>query len=248
MDVRLDGKVALVTGASKGIGKAIAKGMAESGAKVMLTSRKIDQLEAAAADIDGETAVFAAHAGDLDAAEAAIDATLERFGAVDILVNNAATNPHYGATLDVDPSRFDKTFEVNLRGPLFWTQRVWEKAFRDRPGIVINIASVGGMRSEFGLGVYNVSKAALIHLTRQLAGELGPTRVVGIAPGLVQTDFAAVLVENFGDALAASVPTGRLGDPEDIGNLAVFLASDKASWITGDTFVIDGGAGVRHTR
>ena len=104
------------------------------------------------------------------------------------------------------------------------------------------------MRSEFGLGVYNVSKAALIHLTRQLAGELGPTRVVGIAPGLVQTDFAAVLVENFGDALAASVPTGRLGDPEDIGNLAVFLASDKASWITGDTFVIDGGAGVRHTR
>lgn len=248
MDVRLDGKVALVTGASKGIGKAIAKGMAESGARVMLSSRKHDQLEAAARDIDGEVAVFAAHAGDLDAAEACVDATLERFGTIDILVNNAATNPHYGATLDVDPGKFDKTFEVNLRGPLFWTQQVWSKALREHPGVVINIASVGGMRSEFGLGVYNVSKAALIHLTRQLATELGPTRVLGIAPGLVQTDFAQVLVDNFGDQLAASMPTRRLGEPEDIANLAVFLASDKASWITGDTYVIDGGAGVRSTR
>jgi NAD(P)-dependent dehydrogenase (short-subunit alcohol dehydrogenase family) len=248
MDVRLDGKVALVTGASKGIGKAIAKGMAESGARVMLSSRKHDQLEAAARDIDGDVAVFAAHAGDLDAAEACVDATIERFGTIDILVNNAATNPHYGATLDVDPGKFDKTFEVNLRGPLFWTQLVWNRALREHPGVVINIASVGGMRSEFGLGVYNVSKAALIHLTRQLATELGPTRVLGIAPGLVQTDFAQVLVDNFGDQLAASMPTRRLGDPEDIANLAVFLASDKASWITGDTYVIDGGAGVRSTR
>ena len=248
MDVRLDGKVALVTGASKGIGKAIAKGMAESGAQVMLSSRKHDQLEAAARDIDGDVAVFAAHAGDLDAAEACVDATIERFGTIDILVNNAATNPHYGATLDVDPGKFDKTFEVNLRGPLFWTQLVWSRALREHPGVVINIASVGGMRSEFGLGVYNVSKAALIHLTRQLATELGPTRVLGIAPGLVQTDFAQVLVDNFGDQLAASMPTRRLGDPEDIANLAVFLASDKASWITGDTYVIDGGAGVAQTR
>jgi NAD(P)-dependent dehydrogenase (short-subunit alcohol dehydrogenase family) len=248
MDVRLDGKVALVTGASKGIGKAIAKGMAESGAQVMLSSRKHDQLEAATRDIDGDVAVFAAHAGDLDAAEACVEATIERFGTIDILVNNAATNPHYGATLDVDPGKFDKTFEVNLRGPLFWTQLVWSKALREHPGVVINIASVGGMRSEFGLGVYNVSKAALIHLTRQLATELGPTRVLGIAPGLVQTDFAQVLVDNFGEQLAASMPTRRLGDPEDIANLAVFLASDKASWITGDTYVIDGGAGVRSTR
>ena len=108
--------------------------------------------------------------------------------------------------------------------------------------MIINIASVGGLRAEFGLGVYNVTKAALIHLTRQLAGELGPTRVVGIAPGLVQTDFAALLVENFGDDLAARCRPRRLGEPEDIANLAVFLASDKASWITGETYVIDGGA------
>ena len=110
-----------MTGASKGIGRAIATGMAQSGARVMLSSRKHDQLELAAQDIDGDVAVFAAHAGDLDAAEACVDATIERFGGIDILVNNAATNPHYGATLAVDPGKFDKTFEVNLRGPLFWT-------------------------------------------------------------------------------------------------------------------------------
>ena len=158
MEISLDGKVALVTGASKGIGKAIAKGFAESGAKVMLSSRKQDQLEAAAAEIDaadikGETAVFAANAGDLEAAAACVDATIETFGGLDILVNNAATNPHYGATLSVDPGRYDKTFEVNVRGPLFWSQLAWDRAFSEQPGVIINIASVGGMRAEVGLGV-----------------------------------------------------------------------------------------------
>ena len=114
--------------------------------------------------------------------------------------------------------------------------------------MIINIASVGGLRTEFGLGVYNVTKAALIHLTRQLAGEIAPTRVIGIAPGLVKTDFADHLVQNFGADLAARMPTRRLGEPEDIGNLVTFLASDKASWITGDTYVIDGGAGVAQQR
>ncbi|MGH9272451.1 MAG: SDR family oxidoreductase [Ilumatobacteraceae bacterium] len=248
MEISLEGKVALVTGASKGIGRAIATGFAEAGAKVMLSSRKQDQLDAAAAEIDGETAVFAAHAGDVDAAAACVEATVRHFGGLDILVNNAATNPHFGATLDVDQGKYDKTFDVNVRGPLFWSQVAWQQALRDQPGVIINIASVGGMRAEFGLGVYNVTKAALIHLTRQLAAELGPTRVVGIAPGLVQTDFAALLIANFGESLAASMPTKRLGEPEDIANLAVFLASDKASWITGETYVIDGGAGVRTSR
>ena len=114
--------------------------------------------------------------------------------------------------------------------------------------MIINIASVGGLRTEFGLGVYNITKAAMIHLTRQLAGEIAPTRVVGIAPGLVKTDFADYLVQNFGDDLAARMPTRRLGEPEDIGGLATFLASDRASWITGDTYVIDGGAGVAQQR
>ena len=245
MDLRLDGKVALVTGASRGIGAAIAKTYAEAGAKVMLTSRKIDALEAVAATIDGDTAVFAANAGRIEDAKACVAATMEHFGAVDILVNNAATNPYYGPTLGVSESQFDKTFEVNLRGPLFWATEVWEAHMKTNPGVIINIASVGGIRSEPGLGVYNLTKAAIIHLTRQLASELGPSRVVGIAPGLVQTDFAKVLVENFGEKLAKQMPLKRLGDPQDIANLAIFLASDAASWITGDTYVIDGGAGVR---
>jgi NAD(P)-dependent dehydrogenase (short-subunit alcohol dehydrogenase family) len=245
MQVTLEGKVALVTGASKGIGRAIAAGMAEAGASVMLSSRKLDQLEQAAAEIGGDVDVFAAHAGEIDAAEACVAATIERFGGLDILVNNAATNPYYGRTIDVPPSMYDKTFEVNLRGPLYWSRAAHAQAFAADPGVIINIASVGGLRTEFGLGVYNLTKAALIHLTRQLASELGPTRVVGIAPGLVKTDFAKVLVESFGEQLARSMPTGRLGEPDDIANLAVFLASDKASWMTGETYVIDGGAGVR---
>jgi NAD(P)-dependent dehydrogenase (short-subunit alcohol dehydrogenase family) len=249
MQISLKGKVALVTGASKGIGRAIAASMADAGANVMLSSRKQDQLEIAAAEIaksgGGEAAVFAANAGDVASAQACVAATIERFGGLDILVNNAATNPYYGPTLGVDEGRFDKTFQVNLRGALFWCQAAWDQAMRDKSGVIINIASVGGLRAGGALGVYNLTKAALIHMTRQLAGELGPTRVVGVAPGLVKTDFAAVLVANYGDSLAKSMPTGRLGEPQDIANLATFLASDMASWITGDTYVIDGGAGVR---
>ena len=245
MQIRLDGKVALVTGASRGIGKAVAKELAASGAKVMMVSRKLDQLEAAAADIEGETAVHAANVGDIDAGTAAVAATIERFGGLDILVNNAATNPYFGASMGVDPARYDKTFQVNLRGPVFWCQAAWEAAMKDKPGVIVNVSSVGGLRAEAGLGIYNVTKAALIHLTRQLASELGPTRVVGIAPGLIDTDFSSYLVENFGERLAGQLPLERLGRPEDVANLVVFLASEAASWITGDTYVIDGGAGVR---
>jgi len=241
----MEGKVALVTGASKGIGKAVARGLVDAGASVMLTSRKIEQLGNAAAEIGGDTAVFAANAGDVDAAEACVAATIERFGRLDVLVNNAATNPHAGAVVDVDPARFDKTVQVNLRGPLFWSQAAHRQALAGRPGVIVNVASVGGLRVGPGLGAYRVTKAALIHLTRQLAHELGPTRVVGVAPGLVVTDFAAALVDRGGDRLARTLPLGRLGQPEDVADLVVFLASDRASWITGDTYVLDGGAGVR---
>lgn len=247
MHISLEGKVALVTGGSRGIGKAIAAGLVEAGASVMISSRKQDALDAAAAEIGGDIATFAANAGEPGSAEACVGATIERFGRLDILVNNAATNPYYGPTLEVDRARYDKTFQVNLAAPLFWSQAAYEAALRDEPGVIINIASVGGLRAEAGLGVYNLTKAALIHLTRQLANELGPNRVVGIAPGLVETDFAAYLVDNFGEQLAAAMPLQRLGKPDDIANLAVFLASDQASWITGETYVIDGGAGVRST-
>ena len=252
MHIALEGKVALVTGGSKGIGKAIAATMASSGAKVVIVSRKQDQLDATAAEIEAatpgaEVLAYAANAGDSVAGAACVSATIERFGGLDIIVNNAATNPYYGESLGVDEARFDKTFQVNLRGPLFWCQAAWQQAMKDKPGVMINIASVGGLRAEGGLGIYNLSKAALIHLTRQLASELGPTRVVGIAPGLVQTDFAAFLVDNFGERLAGQLPLKRLGVPQDIANLAVFLASDAAGWITGETYVIDGGAGVKGT-
>lgn len=245
MEVSLEGKVALVTGASRGIGKAIAAQFAAAGAKVMISSRKEDALREARNDMSGDVEIFAANAGDIEAGKACVSATIERFGALDILVNNAATNPYMGPTLEVDESRYDKTFQVNLRGPLFWCKAAWEAHLKTNPGVILNIASVGGLRAEGFLGVYNLTKAALIHMTRQLASELGPTRVVGIAPGLVKTDFASVLVENFGERLANQLPTRRLGEPEDIANLALFLCSDKASWITGETYVIDGGAGVR---
>jgi NAD(P)-dependent dehydrogenase (short-subunit alcohol dehydrogenase family) len=243
MDVRLNGKVALVTGASRGIGWAMAKTMAESGASVMMVSRKID--ESSLDGIDGEVSIHPANTGDVEAGRRCVEATLEKYGRIDVLVNNAATNPYFGETLGVDESRYDKTFQVNLRGPIFWTAAVWDAWMKDNPGVILNVASVGGLRAEGGLGVYNLTKAALIHLTRQLAGELGPTRVVGIAPGLVKTDFAAFLVDNFGDRLASALPTKRLGEPQDIANLATFLVSDVASWITGETYVIDGGAGTR---
>lgn len=245
MEISLEGKVALVTGASKGIGKAIAASYAAAGAEVVINSRKQEQLEAAAAEMDGVVEVFAANAGDADSGPRAVAATIERFGSLDILVNNAATNPYYGPLLDVDEPRYDKTFQVNLKGPVQWSKAAWDQAFAERPGTIINIASVGGLRTDGGgLGVYNLTKAALIHMTRQLANELGPTRVVGIAPGLVATDFAAFLVDNFGEQLAARLPVKRLGEPQDIANLATFLASDLAEWITGETYVIDGGAGV----
>ena len=245
MEISLRGKTAIVTGASRGIRKAIAKSFVDAGAQVMLTSRKLDALQAAAKEMDGETDVFAANAGEIDQAQACIDATIKRFGKIDILVNNAATNPYYGETLGVDSARFDKTFQVNLKGPLFWSQAVWNASMQKNPGVILNIASVGGLRAEQGLGVYNLTKAAVIHLTSQLACELGKTRVVGIAPGLVKTLFASVLIENVGDKLASALPTKRLGEPQDIANLALFLCSDLASWITGETYVIDGGAGVR---
>ena len=245
MEISLRGKTAIVTGASRGIGKAIAKSFVDAGAQVMLTSRKLDALQAAAKEMDGETDVFAANAGEIDQAQACVDATMKRFGKIDILVNNAATNPYYGQTLGVDSARFDKTFQVNLKGPLFWSQAVWNASMQNNPGVILNIASVGGLRAEQGLGVYNLTKAAVIHLTSQLACESGKTRVVGIAPGLVKTLFASVLIENVGDKLASALPTKRLGEPQDIANLALFLCSDLASWITGETYVIDGGAGVR---
>jgi NAD(P)-dependent dehydrogenase (short-subunit alcohol dehydrogenase family) len=243
MEIALDGKVALVTGASKGIGKAIAATLAAAGAKVMLSSRKQDALEAAAGEIDGETAVFAAHAGDPDQARACVAATVDTFGRVDILVNNAATNPYFGRAVEIDLARYDKTHEVNLRGPLVWTQEAWKASMEEHGGAVVNIASIGGFQTSNVIGIYDNTKAALMHLTRVLALDLGPkVRVNAIAPGLVKTDMARALWEPGEEQLARSMPLRRLGVPQDIANAALFLASDLSSWMTGNTMIVDGGA------
>lgn len=245
MELRLDGKVALVTGASKGIGRATVAALHGAGAKVMLSSRKAEGLEAAAAGIapgDDDLAWFAANAGDPEAAEACVLATIERFGRLDILVNNAATNPYLGPMIDIDLPRLDKTHEVNLRGPFVWTQAAWRHWMAEHGGNVINMSSIGGIAVETSIGHYNVTKAALIHLTRSLAKDLAPgVRVNAIAPGLVKTDMARALWETHEEAVAARVPLARLGEPEDIANAVLFLASDLSSWITGTTTVVDGG-------
>jgi len=246
MDLRLDGKVALVTGGSRGIGRAIATRLAEAGAHVMLSSRKPDALAAAAASmagLGGDVAWHAANVGDPDAAQACVDACMERFGSLDVLVNNAATNPHFGPLMEIDLRRAEKTVQVNLEAGLVWTQCAWRASLAERGGSVINLSSIGGMSVERGIGWYNVTKAALVHLTRQLAAELGPgVRVNALAPGLVRTDFARALWEHAGDAVAARLPLKRLGEPDDIAKAALFLASEAASWITGHVLVVDGGA------
>lgn len=243
MEISLEGKVALVTGASRGIGKAIARAYADAGAAVMLSSRKQEALEAAAAEVGGQTAVFAANAGEPDQIAACVAATVERFGRLDILVNNAATNPYMGPSIDIDLPRFDKTWQVNYRGPVVWVQEAWRAWMREHGGVVINMASIGGLSVETHIGHYNVTKAALIHLTRTFAAELAPgVRVNGIAPGLVKTDMARALWEPNEEAIAKRMPLRRLGEPTDIANAALFLASDMASWITGQTLVVDGGA------
>ena len=209
----------------------------------MLSSRKIDALEVAAADIGGDTAVHAANAGEPDQIAACVAATMDRFGRIDILVNNAATNPYMGRSIDIDLPRFDKTWQVNYRGPVVWCQEAWKASMAETGGAIVNIASVGGLSVENHIGHYNVTKAALIHLTRTLAADLAPgVRVNAIAPGLVKTDMARALWEPAEEAIAARMPLRRLGEPADIANAALFLVSDLGSWITGQTLVVDGGA------
>lgn len=243
MELRLDDKVALVTGGSRGIGKAIATAYAEAGARVMIVSRKAESLEAAAAEIGHGCEWISANTGDAEAAASVIDETIQRLGGLDVLVNNAATNPYAGPMIDVDLPRWEKTIQVNLTAPLVWTQLAWNKIMKESGGAIINISSVGGLTTNPVLGVYDLTKSALIHMTEQLGAELGPkVWVNAICPGLIKTDFARMLWEGErGDAVAQQYPLKRLGEPEDIAAAALYLASDAGSWITGQRIVLDGG-------
>ena len=246
----LSGRVALVTGGSRGIGAAIAMALAEHGASVVISSRKQDDLEAEAARINAQfpekATAIAAHSGRPEDLERLVSTTMERFSRIDILVNNAGTNPYMGPVLGAELAAWDKTFEVNLRGVFVLTKLVYEAWMESHGGTVVNIASIGGLRPGIGLGVYNVTKAGVIMLTRQLAREIGgKVRVNAVAPGLVKTRFAEALWANEAilDRVLASNPMGRIGLPEEVASAVVFLASDAASYVNGEVLVVDGGGG-----
>lgn len=243
MQIRMDGKVALVTGGSRGIGRGIAAAFVEAGARVMITSRSAEACAATAKELGPAADFEAGHVARPDDAERVIDATLARLGRIDVLVNNAATNPYAGPMIDVDRARWDKTFEINLTAPMFWTQSVWRRTMKEYGGAIVNISSVGGLATSPVLGVYDVTKAALIHMTKQLAAELAPkVRVNCLAPGLVKTDFARALWDGGrGEKVAKAYPLHRLGEPEDVAGAALFLAADTGRWITGQTWALDGG-------
>lgn len=240
----LDGKVVLVTGASRGIGLAIAQRAWREGASVVLTSRKQSNLDAALATFAGHERVraVAAHVGLRADAERVVSSALESFGRLDVLVNNAGTNPHFGPLVDIDDARMQKTYDVNQASIVTHTSAAWHLWMKEHGGVVVNMASIGGLGPEPGIGWYNTTKAAVIYLTKQLAFELAPSvRVNAIAPGLVRTELAKALWSTRETEIAARIPLRRLGEASDIASVALSLMSDETSWMTGQTLIVDGG-------
>ncbi|MGW3678823.1 SDR family oxidoreductase [Streptomyces prasinus] len=241
--VELSGKVALVTGASRGIGLGVAEALLARGDRVCITGRNEDTLKEAVEKLGADRVIgVAGKAHDEEHQALAVERTMEAFGRVDFLVNNAGTNPVFGPIADLDLNVARKVFETNVISALGFAQRTWHAWQKDNGGAIVNIASLAGVAPSPFIAAYGVSKAALINLTVQLAHEFAPlVRVNAIAPAVVKTKFAQALYEGREEEVVAGYPLGRLGVPSDIGGAAAFLTSEQSDWVTGQTLVVDGG-------
>ncbi len=245
---QLDGKVALVTGASKGIGEAMAYALAGFGARVVVSSRKQDAVDDAADSFktDGlEATGIAANMGNISDIQSLVDKTVKVYGGLDIIINNAAANPVFGPLQDTDENAFDKIIDVNLKGPFELCKRAYPIMKQRGGGSIIHISSIGGLSPEAGIGIYSASKAAIINLTQAMAQDWGADniRVNAICPGLIKTKFSEALWndEDSRDRFVKRIPLGRIGEPDDIAGLAVYLASSASSYCTGGIYMVDGG-------
>jgi len=245
---QLDGKVAIVTGASKGIGEAVARGLAEFGAKIVVSSRKQEAVDAVAETFknDGlEAIAIAANMGNVEEAHSLIEQSVDAYGGIDIIVNNAAANPVFGPIQKTEERAFDKIIDVNLKGPFELCKKAYPILKQRGGGSIIHISSIGGLTPEPGIGIYSVSKAGLINLTKAMAQDWGADniRVNAICPGLIKTKFSEALWgdEPILERFLQHLPLKRVGTSDDIAGLAVYLASDAAAYCTGGVYLIDGG-------